>query len=188
MIESRITYFENTGAENTENTLEIARKRAQELGIKTILVSSTTGASAVKAMKVLKGFRVIVVSHAQGFDTPNVQKFTEENRRAVQSAGGTVHTATHPFAAIDRAARVKFNMYLEEELIAGALRTFGQGAKVAIEICMMAADGGLVKTDEDVIAIAGTSGGLDTALVLKPVNTWNFFDVRVREILCKPRF
>ena len=53
---------------------------------------------------------------------------------------------------------------------------------------MMAADGGLVRTDEDVISIAGTHEGIDTAIVLKPVNVHNFFDLKVREILCKPHF
>lgn len=52
----------------------------------------------------------------------------------------------------------------------------------------MAADAGLVRTDEDVIAIAGAGRGVDTALVLRPVNSQDFFDLRVKEILCKPHF
>jgi len=59
--------------------------------------------------------------------------------------------------------------------------------KVACEIALMAADAGLVRTDEDVISIAGTGRGADTAVVLRPVNTRNFFDLKVKEILCKPR-
>jgi hypothetical protein len=54
----------------------------------------------------------------------------------------------------------------------------------------MAADGGLVRTDEEIIAIASTGrggGGADTAVVLKPVNAHRFFDLKVKEILCKPR-
>ena len=60
--------------------------------------------------------------------------------------------------------------------------------KVACEIAMMAADSGLVRTDEDIIAIAGTSRGADTAVVLRPVNSHNFFDLKIKEILCKPHF
>ena len=60
--------------------------------------------------------------------------------------------------------------------------------KVACEITLMAADAGLVRTDEDAIAMAGTGKGLDTALVLRPVNSQDFFNLKVREILCKPRF
>ena len=52
----------------------------------------------------------------------------------------------------------------------------------------MAADAGLARTDEDVIIIAGTGRGADTAVVLTPVNSTNIFDLKVKEILCKPRF
>jgi len=41
---------------------------------------------------------------------------------------------------------------------------------------------------EDVICVAGTGHGADTALVLRAVNARNFFDLKVREILCKPHF
>jgi hypothetical protein len=51
----------------------------------------------------------------------------------------------------------------------------------------MAADAGLIRTDEDVISVGGTGKGADTALLLRPVNSFNFFDLKVREIICKPR-
>ena len=50
----------------------------------------------------------------------------------------------------------------------------------------MAADAGLVRTDEDIIVIGGTGQGADTAVVLRPVNSEDFFDLKVKEILCKP--
>jgi len=52
---------------------------------------------------------------------------------------------------------------------------------------LMAADAGLVRTDEDIISIGGTAQGADTALVIKPVNSFHFFDLKVREVICKPR-
>jgi hypothetical protein len=39
--EKPTTYFEATGETNTDKTLEVAKKRAQELGIKDIVVAST---------------------------------------------------------------------------------------------------------------------------------------------------
>ena len=60
--------------------------------------------------------------------------------------------------------------------------------KVAIEISVLAADAGLVRTDENIVAIAGTGVGTDYAIILKPVNSSNFFDLKVSEILCKPHF
>jgi hypothetical protein len=59
--------------------------------------------------------------------------------------------------------------------------------KVVCEVSTMAADAGLVRTDEDVIVIAGTGRGADTAVVIRPVNSQDFFDMKVKEILCKPR-
>jgi len=59
--------------------------------------------------------------------------------------------------------------------------------KVGCEISCMAADAGLLETGEECIAIGGTGKGADTAIVIKPSNTHNFFDTRVLEIICKPR-
>ena len=92
------------------------------------------------------------------------------------------------WSGLIRAIRKKFKMYLFEEVVANTLRLFGQGMKVACEITLMAADAGLVRTDEDIIAIGGTSRGADTAVVLRPVNSEDFFDLKVKEILCKPYF
>ena len=97
-------------------------------------------------------------------------------------------STSHALSGISRAMRVHYNMYTEGEVIADTLRIFGQGTKVACEIALMAVDNDLVKSGEDVIAVAGTSHGADTALVVRAVNTHYFFDLKVREILCKPHF
>lgn len=187
-MEGRIVYFEKVGRENTEETLSIAKERAEELGIKTILVASTYGDTAARAVEVFKGLRVIAVSHSAGVKEPNTQQFTEENRQKFESKGGTIVTAAHAFAGVDRAIRHKFTTYTTVEIIAQALHIFGAGMKVVCEITIMAADAGLVRTDEDVIVITGSGRGADTAVVLKPVYSTNFFDLRVQEILCKPHF
>ncbi len=187
-MESKTVYFEKPGRENTEVVLRIVRERAEKLGIKTILVASTRGDTAVKAMDALQGLRVIAVTHVTGFREPNTQEFTEENRKIVESKGGIVLTTTHTFGGISRAMRNKFNTYVIGDIIANTLRIFSEGMKVIVEIAMMAADGGLVRTNEDVISIAGTGRGADTAIVLTPVISRNFFDLKVKEILCKPHF
>ena len=188
MTEGKISYFPNTGAENTIEVFSIAKLRAAELGIKTILVASTTGATAVEAVKFFTGIKVIAVTHNAGYQKPNTQEFTEENRRKFEAYGGQILTTTHAFAGLSRAMRKKFDMYLLGEEVANTLRIFGHGMKVACEIALMAADAGIVRTDEDVISIGGTGRGADTALVLKPVNSDDFFDLKIREILCKPLF
>ena len=187
-MEGKIVYFEKPGVENTEEVLRIAKQRAEELGIKTIVVATTIGDTAVRAVEVFEGMKVVAVTHYTGIREPNYQELTEENRRKVENKGGIVLTTTHAFTGIGGAMRKKFNTYLLGDVIANTLRTFGQGMKVVLEIAVMAADAGLVRTDEDIIAIAGTGRGADTAIVLKSVNTLDFFDLRVKEILCKPHF
>lgn len=188
MTEVTATFFDETGEANTEATLQIAKKRAEELGITTILVASTYGATGVKATETFKGRRVIVVTHFTGLQEPNAQQLTEENRRSIEENGGIVHTASHAFTGIGGAMRRKFNTYGVDDVVASTLRLFGSGMKVACEIALMAADAGLVRTDEEVIAMAGTGSGADTAVVLQPANLRDFFDMRVKEVLCKPRF
>jgi len=187
-MEAKIVYFAEPGGKNTDQVLRLAKRRAEELGLKTILVASTTGDTALKAMEVFKGTRIIVVSHFTGMKGPNTQEFTEENRQKLLSAGVPLLTATHTFSGLGRAMRKKFKMYLFEEVVANTLRLFGQGMKVVCEITLMAADAGLVRTDEDISVIGGTSRGADTAVVLRPVNSEDFFELKGKEILCKPLF
>ena len=180
-------YFEKQDRGNTERTLQIAKARAKELGIGTILVATTSGATGVRAAEEFRGFNVIVVTHSTGFKEPNDQELTEDNRQAIEAAGAKVLTCQHTFGGVGRAVRKKLGTYELEEIIAYTLRIFGEGMKVACEITLMAPDAGLVRTDEPAIAIAGTGRGADTAVVLRPANAQTFFDMRIMEILCKPR-
>jgi hypothetical protein len=190
-MEQKITYFEKPGgADNTGKTLALAKARGKELGIKTIVVASTVGGTAVKAVDVFKGYKVIVVTHVAGFREANTQEFTEENRKIVESKGGIILTAAHAFGGIHRALSQTMPPAPSSaigDVVAMTLRTFGQGMKVACEIAAMAADAGLVRTDEEIIAIGGTGRGTDTAVVLQPSYTHRFFNLRVKEIICKPR-
>jgi hypothetical protein len=191
-MESKIVYFEKPGGEaNTGKTLSLAKKRANELGIKTIVVASTVGKTAVKAVGVFRGCKVIVVTHVTGMREPNSQEFTEENRKIVEKKGGIILTTAHAFGGIHRALGATGAPPVPTsaigDIIAMTLRMFGQGTKVACEIAAMAADAGLVRTDEEIISIGGTGRGADTALVLQPNYVHHFFNLRVKEIICKPR-
>jgi hypothetical protein len=187
MMEIQSVYFTESGSANTERTLEIARKRAEQLGTKTIVIASTSGETGVKAVKLFANCKVVVVAHSTGFPAPDVQELTQQNRAKILEKGGIILTATHAFGGVGRAVRRRFNTYQVDEIIAQTLRVFGQGTKVACEIVLMAADAGLIRTDEEVISIGGTGSGADTALVIKPAHTQDFFELKVKEVLCKPR-
>jgi hypothetical protein len=181
------TYFGQPGRQNTARTLEIARQRADQLGIRTVLVATTQGETGVRAAQLFRGYDVVVVTHSTGFAGPNIQELTEENRAAIESAGAQILTCQHALGGISRAVRKKWGTYAIDEIVAQTLRIFGEGTKVCVEIALMAADAGLVPVGEPCIAIAGTGRGADTAVVLIPANVQQFFDLRVMEVLVKPR-
>ena len=183
---TRAIYFSRPGRANTERTLELARARAEELGIRTALVATTTGETGVRAARQLHDLDVIVVTHSAGFTAPDVQELTPENLGAIEAAGARILTGQHAFGGVNRAVRKKLATYQLDEIIAQTLRILGEGLKVVAEMALMAADAGLVRTDTPVIAIAGTGRGADTAALLLPTNAQTFFDLQIIEIICRP--
>jgi len=187
-MEHATWYFSEAGRTNADAVLQLVAARARDLGIRTILVPSTTGVTALAAADALAGLRVIVMTHEAGFAKDGEQEFPADTRQELEAKGISVHTVTHAFGGLSRAMRNQFKTHVIGDIIANTLRIFGQGVKVAVEITLMAADCGAVRTDEPVIAMGGSDHGLDTAIVCKPVNAQRFFDLKVQEILCKPHF
>lgn len=181
-----ILYFSTPGEVNTEKTLKEAKARAEELGIKDVVVASTRGATGVNAVEVFKGFNIIVVPHVTGLREPGIQELSAEMQDKIRRAGGKIVMATHAFSGVSRAIQAKFDTMYPTGIIAQTLRMFGQGMKVVVEIVAMAADAGVIPADKAVIAIAGTHSGADTAVVIKPANAHRLFDMEIREIIVKP--
>lgn len=180
-------YFDTKGKQHTGATVRAAVARARELGIVKIVVASCTGHTAMKVLEAGPGRDIICVTHQVGFVRPGEDEMPAEMRQKLQAAGVAVLTATHLMAGIDRALRFKFHGVYPSEIVAETLRMLGQGVKVCAEICGMAADAGLVTPGQDVVAIAGSAKGADTAVVIKPENSQHFFQTKIREIICKPR-
>jgi hypothetical protein len=185
--EAGTVYFDSPGTENTVETLRLAKARAEELGIKKIVVASTTGDTGVRAAEEFKNYEVVVVTHVAGFMAQGAQELILENRAKIEKLGAKIFTGAHAFGGISHAVRRTFNTHVLGDFMANTLRMLGQGMKVAIEISIMAADAGLISPDEEVVAIAGTVRGADTAIVLKPAHAHDAFSLRVKEIICKPR-
>ena len=179
-------YFSQTGKENTPEVLEVAYRRAIELGIKSVIVATTTGDSGAKAAVRFNGFNVVAVTHSTGFKAPNDQQLTQENRLIIEQAGGKILTTTHAFGGVNRAIRRKLDTYQVDEVIAYTLRIFGEGMKVTVETALMASDAGLINVGEPVLCIAGTGSGADTVVIINPAHAQSFFDLRIVEIICMP--
>lgn len=185
--EVRCVYFESPGPQNTRRTLELARERAEALGIQHIVVASVSGETGAQAADLFKGYRLVVVTHSTGFKAPNEQEFLPSYRQLIERAGGQILTCQHALGGFARAVRRKLGSYQLDEIVAFVLRNFCEGIKVACEITVMAADAGLIPAGAEIMAIGGTGRGADTAAVILAAHAQDFFDLRVLEIVCKPR-
>jgi len=180
-------YFEQAGRDNTEQTLQIAKEEALKRGIEHIVVASTVGDTGLQAAKMLQDtdIKLVVVTHSTGHREAGEQLFNEETKKEIENLGGVVFTGTDTFTGYE-IAMGKRSWFSPQALISAVLRMFGQGMKVCVETVAMAGDANLVPV-EDVIAVAGTGRGADTAVVIGANSTNRLFDIKVREILAKPK-
>jgi hypothetical protein len=184
-MEGRILYFERPGKENTEATLQAARERAEALGIRQVVVASTHGYTAKRAKEILKGqdVEIVAVSICAGYAEQG-WTMTDAERGALKELGITVLTSLH---SLGDDVSEAFGGRAPNRIVRETLYRFCQGMKVAVEVTVMAADAGLLDMTREVIAIAGTDEGADTALVLVPAYARKFKELEIREILAKPR-
>ncbi|HWP96072.1 MAG TPA: pyruvate kinase alpha/beta domain-containing protein [Syntrophomonadaceae bacterium] len=180
-MERQIVYFEDVQPDNTEITLRLVKEKLNATGIKKVVLASTTGATAVRALEYFKeqGIQIIVVPHQYDFKRKQ-NPFPQELVKTLIDAGHAVHFGTMLFHTGD------FYGSTTPTVMANLLRCFSQGVKVCFEIVLMVADAGLVTPGEQVIAIAGTGRGSDTALIMQASSSQHLNRLRVNEIICKP--
>jgi hypothetical protein len=180
-MESKIVYFENVKDNNTDATFELVLERLKKLDITKIVLASTTGATAQKALSFFKdkNVQLVVVPHQYGFIRKE-NPFPRTLVQTIRDAGHEVYFGTMLFHTD--------GLYgtSTPTVMANLLRCFSQGVKVCYEIVLMTADAGLVANGEKVIAMAGTGRGADTALVMQAATTQQITKLRVNEIICKP--
>jgi len=188
----KIWYFDKPGSGNTQDALRIAAERAKELGIRYLIVPSSSGDTAKIAADTLRGtgISLIVVTHAVGFSSPGVWEFDTRVAEALRTEGVKIITGTHVLSGLERAfsSSPKVGGGSRSEAVAEALRrVIAVGLKVAVECTLIAADQGAIPVTEEVIALGGTASGVDTVCVIRPSHTNRFFDLQVREIVAMPR-
>ncbi|UCD34908.1 MAG: hypothetical protein JSU90_11550 [Nitrospiraceae bacterium] len=188
-MKKSVTYFEKAGPDNTAQCFEIVRENIETCQYKHVVVASTWGGTGVLFAEGLKDrdVNVVVVTHSQGFKEPNTIELEEEARKKILAAGAALYTGTMITHSLETALASKFSGVYPTLLVAQSLRRFGEGAKVCCEMVMMAADAGLIPEKEEIIAIAGTGRGADTVTVIRSAASKRFLDLKVLEILAKPR-
>jgi hypothetical protein len=181
-MEAKVKYFETPGEENTDEVLELVAKKASGREVEKVVLASTTGATAIKARDAFRDsdIQLVVVPHQYGF-RGEPSKFPEDLAESLRDEGHMVHWGTMLFHTRD--------LYRSggPRAIATTLRCFCQGMKVCFELTYMAADGGCIGDGEEIIAVAGTGSGADTAVYATASTSQAPGDLNIHEILCMPR-
>ncbi len=178
-------YFDHPGKDNTVPALKAAAARGRALGIDELVLATTSGETAIQALAHCPGFKLTAVTYHCGFREPFQPVMPDAVRRDLITKGVSVVSATHALSGVERGLAQKHAGLYPVLLVADTLKLFGQGTKVAVEVAVMAADAGTL-SGRDLIAVGGSSQGADTALVVKPTHAARIFDLKIREIICKP--
>ena len=193
-----VFYFNVCGQVNTEKTLKLAFQRVHELNIKKLIVASETGLSALRAADMLRGSGIdlIVVTSAAGTKIENTiigdLKIGIPDKKIwnlLEESCAKIVRATDPLYNIGATLEQKSVPTLAT-LFRLCLGMISSGTAVCVTATLMATDNGVLSEGEEVVAVAGSWLGLDTALVVRAANSVNLLKggaMQIREIICKPR-
>ena len=149
--------------------LEQAVKTA-EIGNFPIILASTTGETAAKMLDLIgiRKMRLIVVTH-NSRRVPQELQFSPQLTKRLEDAGHTVfqdRTLLFPVIVVRWIAKYcpLFGLSRKDR---ERERQFGTSGRVCFKIVEQAAERGLLKEGESVVAIGGKESGAETALILK---------------------
>lgn len=171
-----VYYFDTYGPENTQDVILAVANRLQDGDISAVVIASTSGQTAVEFVRRigLSGLRLVCVS-----DPPQASNYpglTPENREFLEKSGVAIVDRV-PYASTSYSWGARENVYGALDLrvvIFDAFRLVGgNGLKVAIEVGLMATDGGVIRAGERIISVGGTERGADTAIVMKAAFSQN---------------
>ena len=190
MARKFITYFDKQGDDYTDELIEAVKDKLEMAkDVRYILIASSTGESALKLAEAIenKDVTIVNVSHNVGFSGDNVSDISDEMIEKLEKAGIETFQGIHAFSGAARGVTNKYGGFSPLDVVADTLRMFSHGVKVACEISIMACDAGLVPVGEEIIAIGGRAHGVDTAVILSPVNSKHLFNMKIHEIIAMPR-
>lgn len=183
-----VFYFDKKGPENTDKALDIALSCCEERKIGKVVVASSTGNTALRLHEKAKpSLEIIAVTYCAGSRfTAEVEEFNK-NYNTIVAKGVHVVRGLHALSGVEKTFENKYKSgFMPLNVVADTLRMFSQGVKVCVEIAIMAAEHGFIAPDEEVVVVAGSGHGADTAMVLKPAYAANMFDTKIKALLCMP--
>jgi hypothetical protein len=190
-------YFNRPGKRNTAQVVTRVIDRLAEGDIKTVVVASTTGYTALAFSDALGGWDdVTLVSVGE---TPLIKEWgadwpvlTPDTKAKLEERGVVVADRIPYLMHSSVLDSSRWKAPIPEEILRDTLYAFGQGMKVAVEVVLIAVACGFIEPFQDVIAVGGTSRGADTAIVLRATFPNHVFSedeskrLKIYEILCKP--
>jgi len=197
----KIIYFETPGPHNTDKVVEAVKDRIEEGDVKHVIVASISGRTALRVAEELKGMAVSVVCVSgcpswlvmSGVEYPFVKGETREKLEGLKVAIVDKTPSTLSGDTIDYGL-ARYGYIPASWVVAETLEAVGgYGLKTAIEAILMATDCASVPPSTNVISLAGTDKGADTAIVAKSTySPWVFSSdadrrFQVLEIIAMPR-
>jgi hypothetical protein len=165
-------YFEEPGEQNTQEVLKAVFERMEETGIRTVLVASTTGKTGLTFAKAMEGkAKLITISY---------EKVSDGLKKNIEDLGA-IMLDNQPLLLREHAQELRKALY-----------AFGQGMKVCVEDAIIAVEVGVVEPYQDVISVAGTDKGADTAIIVRTTKLEERMSpdfnkrLEIREIICMP--
>lgn len=210
--------LERPGPVNTDAVIDIAQDAASKY--EHIVVASITGDSAIKVAERVADKHIVCVTCPQGMrwrvdqmdtgpfaEIPELAQIrddwqkeglnsvpmnvTEENERRLEELNVQIIQGTIPFFGPSFSIRLHLEQTTALDIIAKTLELISTGTLVCLECVLMAVDAGAIPEGEEVLALAGTERGLDTAWIVKSSASANLFHptkgYRFVELLAKPR-
>lgn len=186
--ESRIFYFEKKGPSNTGKALDIALSFCRERNIPKVVLASSTGKTALRCKeKADPSLEIIAVTYGAGSRYREEVEAFEKNRPLLLDKGIRLVRGIHALSGLERSFENRYKSgFIPMNLIADTLRMFSQGMKVCVEVAVMAAEAGYLRSDEEVVSIGGSGSGADTAVLLRSGYAASLFDTKIKAILCMP--
>ncbi len=186
MIEKKVLYFENPGESNTEACVQQVRREVEENGYRYVVVAANTGKTGVEFARALRELdtEVYVVKYQEGDETAGI---SDEIKTQLADNGATFFHSPSIALSLDGSFGLKLAPMSPSKVVGRTLKRFGEGLKICCDIVMMATDKGLLTEGVEAIAVAGTKSGADTVAVIRDAASLRFIELKVLEILAKPR-
>jgi hypothetical protein len=192
MIREQTLYFEpgETYQATTREVIACASEYLAKHRLKHLVAASCrgyTGAQLAPLRRRYPKLNLVAVKMATGVDAIHKVKFDEKHRKTMQANGITLIGGTHAITGgLDRAIRDYLGGWTANNIVAETLYLFSQGMKVCVEVIAMAVDAGAVPKGAEVIAIAGTGRGADTAIVATASGSTRLFEMDIHKVLAMP--